>query len=244
MNKCKICKKEISITSANHGLGMCRSCAQTKRMKIPENTPGFVHGNHCKEVYCLDCKKKINSICKRCWKCYCKFLKNPKNGVNYKNALVKCTDCGKELNSYRKKQRCRKCYTEYRLKNKKHYYCKCGKEIGKTTKRCIKCSGKYFSVEKSWNWLGGKVRFITRLRTNYKYIFWRKECLKRDNCKCQICNKRKNRLHVHHKIPLRSILILYAIKTYKQFLKCKLLWDVNWGITLCQKCHNSLGILK
>ena len=36
MKKCKDCKKKISPTATR-----CRSCAQTERMKIPENTPMF-----------------------------------------------------------------------------------------------------------------------------------------------------------------------------------------------------------
>ena len=207
--------------------------------------------------YCKDCKiKEISSntwrIGKgRCMPCACLFrYKDIKRHPRYIGGLPHCIDCDKELTHYNKnnqQQRCRKCYNKSR--SKRHYFCiDCNKEISRHSKigkgRCMKCSGDYFSGNNSWNWFGGKIRFTTRIRTNGKYKLWRRLILKRDHKKCQMCNKSKKHLHAHHKIPLRSILVLYAIKTYKQFLRCKLLWDVNWGITLCQKCHNSLGILK
>jgi hypothetical protein len=195
------------------------SCACLFRYKNPENHPRYKQGKYI-ENRCIDCNAIISSHGKRCQKCMGLSMSG-KNHWNYIKGLWI-----------------------------KKYFCKdCKTEIDPATaiqgqKRCMKCSGKYFSAKNSWNWLGGKIKFTTRIRTNGKYKFWRKQILKRDHYKCQICNKKKNRLHAHHKIPLRSILVLYMIKTYNQFLKCKLLWDTNWGITLCQKCHNSLGILK
>ena len=51
---------------------------------------------------------------------------------------------------------------------------------------------------------------------------WRKDVLKRDDFKCQICNKKVNKPHVHHIIP-------------KEFKELKL--DIMNGLTLCFNHH-------
>jgi len=31
-----------------------------------------------------------------------------------------------------------------------------------------------------------------------------------------------------------------TIKSFKDALHCKFLWDIYWGITLCKKCHDKI----
>jgi hypothetical protein len=52
-------------------------------------------------------------------------------------------------------------------------------------------------------------------------------------------NRPRKRLtpHVHHKKSLGLLLVLYKIKTLEQALKCRPLWDIRNGITLCFDCH-------
>jgi Predicted restriction endonuclease len=51
---------------------------------------------------------------------------------------------------------------------------------------------------------------------------WRKLVLERDNYRCQICDTNNN-LHAHHVKPW----IKYPLDRY----------DVNNGLTLCDRCH-------
>lgn len=60
-------------------------------------------------------------------------------------------------------------------------------------------------------------------RNNTYYKEWLKNVFNRDNYTCQCCGKRGGNLNAHH---------LY------NFSKCKnLRYDVNNGITLCERCH-------
>jgi 5-methylcytosine-specific restriction endonuclease McrA len=119
----------------------------------------------------------------------------------------------------------------------------CNIKISYQGLRCHSCSKKgrlnpqYGKRGKlNLNWKGGRTKIENIIYISLKYNNWRKKILFRDNYKCKICNSKKQ-LEVHHKIPLAHIVELYSIKTYNQALKCKLLWDIIWGITLCQKCH-------
>lgn len=60
----------------------------------------------------------------------------------------------------------------------------------------------------------------------------RRQVLKRDNYVCQICNNphtHKNRLHIHHVVPLRHLLPNYTVANHKSNL-----------ITLCRSCHGKI----
>jgi len=63
-------------------------------------------------------------------------------------------------------------------------------------------------------------------RNNPEYKNWRRKVLKRDNYKCKICGKeyaKKDKLIVHHILP------------WKDFPEER--YNINNGITLCQKHH-------
>lgn len=89
------------------------------------------------------------------------------------------------------------------------------------------------------NWKDGITPLAKQIRTCYKYLQWRKENLERDNYTCQKCGKRGGgELHVHHyPQEFSEIIEKYQIKTLKQALECKKLWDIDGGKTLCKKCH-------
>jgi hypothetical protein len=123
--------------------------------------------------------------------------------------------------------------------------CKCGKEINYSRKQCKSCATKgrnnpMFGIHRfgknSPHYINGNTKFIKAFRNLKKYILWRNKVFKRDNYTCQICNKTGN-INAHHKIPVSIIFRLYNLTTIFKILKCKLLWDVSWGITLCEKCH-------
>lgn len=62
-------------------------------------------------------------------------------------------------------------------------------------------------------------------RRSSKYKNWKKQVLTRDNYICQRCDSKEN-LVVHH------------IKKFSE--NKQLRFDVNNGITLCQKCHKEV----
>lgn len=87
-------------------------------------------------------------------------------------------------------------------------------------------------------WKGGKTEIKLRLRNSYEYKKWRTEIYKRDNFTCQVCSDNSGgNLNAHHKVSFSELLIKYNITTFEEGLNCKHIWDVDNGITLCEKCH-------
>jgi len=78
---------------------------------------------------------------------------------------------------------------------------------------------------------------IKRLRENITYKEWRQKIFSRDNWTCQKCYKKGGYLEAHHKRTLSLLLKEYNIKTLEDAIKCRLLWKIDNGITLCKKCH-------
>ncbi|MCK9319482.1 NUMOD3 domain-containing DNA-binding protein [Methanoculleus sp.] len=83
----------------------------------------------------------------------------------------------------------------------------------------------------------GKKTLRTRLRATGTYENWRKSIFERDDYTCQLCKKRGDKIVAHHITHFISILNKNKIDKFEQALKCKELWDINNGITLCEKCH-------
>ncbi len=87
------------------------------------------------------------------------------------------------------------------------------------------------------NWRGGTTKLRIAIMSLNKYKIWRTTVFKRDNWICQKCGKRNCRLEAHHKKAIRKILKENNIRTTKQAKKCKELWDILNGQTLCISCH-------
>jgi len=166
----------------------------------------------------------------------------------------KCKDCGKHLKDYRSTY-CKKCVQKHskRYKNgitTKNYYCiDCNSSITVASGlfgggRCRKCADKQHSLRmmgsNNPNYKDGRKSLQKAIRDHKKYKHWIYRIFERDKYTCQICNSTNCHLHVHHKIPLICIILLYKLKNLVQALKCPLLWDENWGITLCIPCHNRI----
>ena len=96
--------------------------------------------------------------------------------------------------------------------------------------------GKY--QENSGHWKGGKTKLSLSIRSLFQYNLWRKKVFERDNYTCQNCEKTKCYLEAHHKKEFCLILGKYKVKTIEDAIKCKQLWDINNGLTLCKNCHN------
>ena len=83
--------------------------------------------------------------------------------------------------------------------------------------------------EKHPRWKGGITDQCKLLRNSDEYEFWRDKVFKRDNYTCQCCGARNGNgytvnLRGHHLLP-------FATYEDKRF-------DVDNGITLCDKCHD------
>lgn len=79
-----------------------------------------------------------------------------------------------------------------------------------------------YTGERNSNWKGG-VSFDYRQGYAKQHKIWAKAVLKRDNYRCLVCKKVSGRLNAHH------------IKSWKEHPKLR--FDVDNGITLCDKCH-------
>ncbi len=92
--------------------------------------------------------------------------------------------------------------------------------------------------EKHWNWQGGITKFWKQLRNSGSYKVWRKAVLAHDNYTCQECGCR-GEIEAHHLVSFALILRENKIKTMRQAQRCKRLWDVGNGQSLCHGCHEN-----
>ena len=76
-----------------------------------------------------------------------------------------------------------------------------------------------------------------------EYKQWRIDVLTRDQFECQHCQTEED-LCVHHIIEVERITTDYNIKTLKKVKRCRALWDLNNGQTLCRSCHTKLHAKK
>jgi len=91
------------------------------------------------------------------------------------------------------------------------------------------------------NWKGGREKFNHRIWNSNENHTWRSEIFKRDNFTCRICgNDDSDNLNAHHIMSVLKILQYYEIIDFGEALKCKKLWDINNGITLCKDCHKEI----
>jgi 5-methylcytosine-specific restriction endonuclease McrA len=69
-----------------------------------------------------------------------------------------------------------------------------------------------------------KYQVLQKLRKSERYKEWRRRVFQRDDYTCRKCGQSGGYLNAHH------------IKSFAKYKKLR--FDVNNGITLCQKCHN------
>lgn len=78
-----------------------------------------------------------------------------------------------------------------------------------------------------------------KIRNSIKYNVWRDYIKRRDNHTCVVCGNNKGRLEVDHIVSFSYIVKTNSIKTFRQALACKQLWDRDNGRTLCTGCHKN-----
>jgi hypothetical protein len=81
----------------------------------------------------------------------------------------------------------------------------------------------YMAKEKNPNWKGGISDKNSKIRGSIEYKHWRLQIFKRDWFSCQICGHKGKDIEAHH---------IKNVKNYPE-----LIFDMNNGITLCDKCH-------
>lgn len=92
--------------------------------------------------------------------------------------------------------------------------------------------------EKHFNYKNGAGRLRQKLYSLFEYKQWRLDVFKRDNFSCKKCGVKGVIIEAHHIIPFREIHMKYGFKDHIEAAKCKELFDINNGVTLCIKCHS------
>lgn len=179
-----------------------------------------------KEIEKYESKVSKHNFCNR--ECYLKFhSKNTKEYI--------CETCGKKFKGYdyNKNKYCsRECYDKaHSIKNKIRECPTCHKKFEAKTSESKYCSWECYNKDRHmprgkehWNWQGG-ISLINDKRDSQEYKKWRLEVYKRDNYKCVKCGS-KIKLNAHH------------IKSWKNYPSLR--YELDNGITLCEKCHIKL----
>lgn len=90
---------------------------------------------------------------------------------------------------------------------------------------------------KSHLWKNGITPLALSIRHSFRMRDWKYAVFGRDNFTCQSCKRGNVFLNAHHIKPFKDLLIENEIYTMADAEKCEELWDINNGITLCEKCH-------
>ena len=86
------------------------------------------------------------------------------------------------------------------------------------------CKRHENSGERNVNWKGGITPETMKQRNSTEYAKWRDTVFQRDDYTCQCCGQRGDKLNAHH------------IENFAD--NEDLRFDVDNGITLCEKCHS------
>ena len=119
-----------------------------------------------------------------------------------------------------------------------------GKHLSEKTRK--KISESHIKIrEKHWNWKGGTTNINHKIRDSIKYKQWRQDVFIRDDFTCQKCGQIGKELNVHHKKPFHKLLeevkkYLPLLDLYAGAMIYTPLWDLDNGITLCEKCHKKV----
>jgi len=112
----------------------------------------------------------------------------------------------------------------------------CNEKCSWKSKICKKC----FRGKNTPFWKNGITPLYWKIRNSLKMNHWRKEVFERDKFACVMCgDNRGGNLNADHIISFSSILHDNKIDTFNKALKCKILWQISNGRTLCHSCHKN-----
>ena len=174
--------------------------------------------------------------------------------LKYPNRFFSCDFCGeqKRIKDIAKWNRSKKHYCSIKcfgfgqkgkvtwMKGKKHSKKSIGKMILKKIGFIPWNKGMVFPEKSGKNchlWKGGITKLSAQIRVCEEYRIWRRKCLERDNFTCIECGQRGGNKYVDHIKYFAGILKKYKIISLEQARKCKELWDIKNGRTLCLNCH-------
>ena len=104
-------------------------------------------------------------------------------------------------------------------------------------KRCTECTQYSFCSKKCFY---KKLNYVRRrIRISDRYAVWRRLILARDRNRCQMCGENSH-LEVHHITPLWKIIRDNKLLYKNKYMKCKALWELKNGQTLCELCHEEV----
>ena len=170
----------------------------------------------------LGCGKFCSQRCMGKW--MSKNLKG-KNNRKWHGIEKKCIKCRKTFFT-----------TPYRIKEGHGKFC---------SKICHnKWMSKNLSGKNSIHWRGG-ITTIVKIRNSLKYKLWRQQIFIRDNFTCQKCGIKGCYLEAHHKKSFHKLIedvkkYLPLLNLYEGAMIYTPLWNIENGITLCQKCHKKI----
>jgi hypothetical protein len=91
--------------------------------------------------------------------------------------------------------------------------------------------------EKCHNWKGGITPLHKHIRACRLYKEWCKQVLIAGNYTDRFSGKKGKRFVCHHIITVSKIIEMCSLKTFKDALSCKILWDINNGIVMEKNPH-------
>ena len=184
------------------------------------------------KIQCDNCNKEfekyeskigLHNFC--CRECYLKY---------HSKDVPQCTCiiCGATFkgDKYNSNKYCsRECYLkDHMIKNKERVCPKCGKIFIAKASEDKYCSWECYnndrhmpSGEDHWNWKGGVSKLNDKKDSN-EYKKWRQSVYQKDNFQCVKCGS-KEKINAHH---------IYAWQFYPEKR-----YDIDNGMTLCEKCH-------
>lgn len=177
----------------------------------------------------------------------------------------KCINCGTIRYNYGKKFCSHKCQYEYQKNLQKYQFRKGNKPWNKGLKKSDHPSLQRmgFRMNNKWSYKKGEkvpverrmaisraldhglTKLSIKIRTNIQYSKWRESIFKRDNYTCQICGiksgcGKKVEFNAHHLVQLSVLIEQNSISNLEEAIKCKNLWSLDNGITLCKSCHEEI----
>lgn len=113
-----------------------------------------------------------------------------------------------------------------------------------------KCLGKWWSKNKvgknAPGWKGGKVPQQFLVRNSERYKLWRRMVFIRDHFTCRHCGKSvSGHMEAHHikmfcELVKEAGLAFPELPLYDACMSYAPLWDLENGLTLCDKCHGKI----
>lgn len=105
-----------------------------------------------------------------------------------------------------------------------------------------KCYAKHCRGEKHHAWNGGHYESLRhQLKLSPKYRKWRLDIFRRDNFTCVLCHRDKevrSKLQAdHYPVSYAEIKERYKLNSFEKAIKCRLLFNIKNGRTLCEDCH-------